>query len=94
MDDVNAKKEQRMNGIKYDRGSFLKIMALSMTVAALPISLLAAKENPKPNIILNIADDVSAEDVGCYGSPGIQTPVMDQLAAEGVRFDNGFVSAA
>lgn len=38
------------------------------------------------NFLIIIADDLGFGDVGCYGAAGIQTPVMDQLAEEGVRF--------
>jgi len=39
----------------------------------------------KPNIVLIMADDMGYSDIGCYGSE-IQTPVLDELAANGVRF--------
>lgn len=48
----------------------------------------------RPNIVMILADDISAEDLGCYGNPGIKTPNLDQLAKTGIRFDNGFVVAA
>lgn len=40
----------------------------------------------KPNILLILADDLGYQDVGCYGATKIQTPRIDRLAAEGVRF--------
>ena len=39
----------------------------------------------KPNIVLIMADDIGISDIGCYGSE-IQTPNIDQLAKEGLRF--------
>ncbi|MGK7397615.1 MAG: arylsulfatase [Candidatus Cyclobacteriaceae bacterium M3_2C_046] len=39
----------------------------------------------KPNIVLIMADDIGISDIGCYGSE-IQTPHIDRLASEGVRF--------
>ncbi len=47
-----------------------------------------------PNVILIIADDLGYGDVGCYGSEHIRTPHIDALAAEGVRFTDGYVAAA
>jgi arylsulfatase A len=41
--------------------------------------------NSQPNVLLIIADDLGAGDVGCYGSKWINTPNIDRLAAEGVR---------
>ena len=42
----------------------------------------------RPNIIFILLDDLGKEWVSCYGAKDIETPVIDQLAAEGVRFDN------
>lgn len=46
----------------------------------------------KPNIILILADDMGYSDLGCYGSE-IQTPNLDRMAAEGLRFSQ-FYNAA
>src|SRR5512143_4285384 len=40
----------------------------------------------KPNIIFILADDLGYGDLGCYGQKQIQTPNLDRLAAEGMRF--------
>ncbi len=48
----------------------------------------------RPNIILMVADDHGIEALGCYGNSVIKTPAMDQLAAEGVKFNNGFCTTA
>ena len=40
----------------------------------------------KPNILLIVADDLGYRDTGCYGATKVQTPRIDRLACEGVRF--------
>lgn len=47
----------------------------------------------KPNIILIVADDMGWNDLGCYGNSFIETPNIDQLAAEGIRFTDGYAAA-
>lgn len=49
-----------------------------------------SEEVPKPNIIFLLADDQRNDALGCYGNDIIETPTLDRLAAEGVRFQNGF----
>src|SRR5512136_1922792 len=40
----------------------------------------------KPNILFILADDLGYGDLGCYGQKQIQTPSIDKLAADGIRF--------
>ena len=47
-----------------------------------------------PNIVLIIADDLAWDDLGCYGHPTIQSPNIDGLAADGMRFTNAFLTAS
>ena len=42
-------------------------------------------QDKKPNVVTLLVDDLGYRDIGCYGGP-VKTPVLDQLAAEGVRF--------
>jgi arylsulfatase A-like enzyme len=44
----------------------------------------------KPNIIFILADDLGYGDLGCYGQKQIQTPHLDRLAAEGMRFTDHY----
>jgi len=48
----------------------------------------------RSNIVLIVSDDHGREALGCYGNPVIQTPNVDALAAEGVRFLNSFCTTA
>jgi uncharacterized sulfatase len=67
--------------------------------AAVPLVLLlsvatsAENEGSKPNILWIIAEDMSP-DIGCYGNKAVATPNLDRLAADGMRFNNVFTTAA
>lgn len=65
------------------------------TFLCLLISLcgVAHAQQKKPNIVLFVTDDQSPI-AGCYGSPVIQTPHLDQLATEGTRFTQAFATTA
>jgi len=51
----------------------------------------------RPNIIFIVADDLGFADLGCYGGRpaqfGAVSPVIDQLAADGLKFDQGYANA-
>lgn len=64
---------------------------LLILLLALASSLLAAE---KPNIVLLVADDLGYGELGCQGNPEIPTPQIDSLAENGVRFTQGYVTAA
>jgi arylsulfatase A-like enzyme len=48
----------------------------------------------KPNVIVIMADDLGYGDTSCYGAKALKTPNIDRLAAEGLRFTNGYCSAS
>jgi arylsulfatase A-like enzyme len=52
-----------------------------------------APTDDRPNIVIVLADDMGFGDLGTYGSE-IETPVLDRLAAEGIRFSNFHVGAS
>ena len=56
-------------------------------------ALIVAANAVRPNILLIISEDNGPE-LGCYGDPYVQTPVLDRLAAEGVRFSRAYVPQA
>jgi len=49
------------------------------------------KGKQTPNILLIVSED-NGPDLGCYGNENVHTPVLDQLAESGVRFDNAYVT--
>ncbi|MCB1212173.1 MAG: sulfatase-like hydrolase/transferase, partial [Verrucomicrobiales bacterium] len=62
------------------------LTAFFLLVACHPI--LAA--TPPPNILFILADDMGWSDLGCYGADLHETPRIDQLARESVRFTNAY----
>ncbi len=53
--------------------------------------LLCAAE-AKPNIVFLLVDDLGYGDFGCYGAEFYETPHIDKLAAEGMRFTNAYAA--
>tara|TARA_B100001769_G_scaffold63557_1_gene47188 strand:- start:329 stop:1831 length:1503 start_codon:yes stop_codon:yes gene_type:complete len=52
------------------------------------------KEEDKPNFIIFLADDISWDDFGCYGNEFVQTPNIDNLASEGMKFNNMYLTTS
>ncbi|MFZ5831792.1 MAG: sulfatase-like hydrolase/transferase [Planctomycetota bacterium] len=65
------------------------VIAVALLSAGIGPSAWAAS-GPKPNIVLILADDLSPECLGCYGSETFATPRLDGLAREGVRFTRAY----
>jgi arylsulfatase A-like enzyme len=66
--------------------------AIVLTAGALFLHLVGAAhaEAARPNILFIMTDDHAAQAIGAYGSKVNQTPHLDRLAAQGVRFDRTF----
>lgn len=70
-----------------------KILILSLVFTAYFFQGLQAgrqNKNPRPNILWVTIEDTSPQFIGCYGNKNAQTPVIDKLAEQGVRFTNAF----
>ncbi|MEM9482000.1 MAG: sulfatase-like hydrolase/transferase, partial [Verrucomicrobiota bacterium] len=67
------------------------VFALTLLITGLLVTDNPAAE--KTNLILLLADDLSATALSCYGGESVQTPVLDKLAAEGIRYTHCYSPA-
>jgi arylsulfatase A len=77
-----------------------------MTIRWLPAALLtalsgmfglgaqSARAERPPNVVIILTDDQGYADVGCYGARGFETPNLDRMAQEGIRFTDFYVAQA
>ena len=72
------------------RSAPLAALAAALAACAVPDSDAPAR--PRPNILFIMTDDHAAHALSCYGSRINQTPNLDRIAAEGMRFANCFVT--
>ena len=59
-----------------------------------PPAATAAKADRKPNVIFILSDDQGYRDLGCYGSPDLLTPNIDEIAKSGTKFTQFYAGAA
>ncbi|WP_375585795.1 arylsulfatase [Cyclobacterium xiamenense] len=69
---------------------FLTILAGVLVSTILPTRARQSEEAPRPNIVFIMADDLGYGDTGPYGQEHIQTPHINALAAEGIRFTQAY----
>ena len=80
-----------------DRRDFLKAAGASLTLLAIGTAARGAggggaekgRKN-RPNFLFILADDVTYNDLGCFGGKNVKTPNIDQLAREGIRFNRAY----
>ncbi|EDM25916.1 arylsulphatase A [Lentisphaera araneosa HTCC2155] len=66
------------------------IKSLFTLVIFCGLALQAREATDKPNIIFVLLDDLGKEWINCYGGENIKTPRIDQLAEQGLKFDNAY----
>lgn len=72
-----------------------KTLVLSLLgIPAFSFFACSEKSSSNPNFVFVIADDVSWNDLGCYGNEQVKTPNIDGLSSSGLRFTNVFLTAS
>jgi arylsulfatase A-like enzyme len=79
---------------RVSRRTFMQFMGGVAGASLLDPAALFAASSQRPNIVLIYADDLGYADVSCYGASKFQTPNIDRIAAEGVRFTNAHCTSA
>ncbi len=75
------------------RRDFVRQTWMGAAAAALPSWALSGAERQQLNLIFVLIDDMGWADAACYGSRFHETPNIDRLAAEGMRFTNAYAAA-
>ena len=79
----------RRGAVRFGVRSLLGVLAITAGILRLlPADRLYGQTSEQPNLVFILADDLGYADLGCYGQKLIQTPRLDQMAAEGMRFTN------
>lgn len=77
------------------RRNILKGMLVgSAAVALSPLHQACSQASVKPNVVLINIDDLGWTDLTCYGSEYYETPNIDKLASEGIKFSNAYAACA
>lgn len=71
---------------------YLAAFAVTILLAGCPGSPTDGTEAPPPNFLILLVDDLGWTDLGCFGSDYYETPHIDQLAADGIRFTHGYAA--
>ncbi len=70
----------------------LSVLAAAVVLAGCGIHVQAPSGSSRPNFLIFLVDDLGWTDLSCYGSDFYQTPNIDRLAADGVRFTHGYAA--
>lgn len=89
-----------MNKILTQSESATKRITLALAVIYLLSGIIECNARDKidgkveyPNIIFVLADDLGRSELGCYGNAFNETPNLDRLSREGIRFTDAYAAA-
>ncbi|MHC4475536.1 MAG: sulfatase [Planctomycetota bacterium] len=75
-----------------NRRDFLKSLGLGVAFLAMPGRILARETKRKLNFVFFLIDDLGWKDLGCFGSSFYETPNIDRLAAQSVKFTDAYAA--
>ena len=84
----------------FSRRGFLRAAGLTAAALAIPgcgghlQQASGGKSTDKPNVVMIFCDDVGYADIGVFGAKGYETPNLDRMAAEGVKFTDFYAAAS
>ncbi len=74
------------------RRHFMVTVGASSLTSVIPFNAVSASKPKPPNILLIVADDLGYEKLSCYGGLDVQTPQLDRMAHNGIRFSRAYTS--
>jgi arylsulfatase A-like enzyme len=77
--------------MKNSRLNILRLFLCFLVGSAWTGPLVGASDKARPSFVIIFTDDQGYQDVGVFGSPDIETPNLDRMANEGIRFTNFYV---
>ena len=83
-----------------NRREFLKVAGIAAAALTIPgcgnnlKQASSGKSTDKPNVVIIFCDDVGYADIGVFGAKGYETPNLDRMAAEGVKFTDFYAAAS
>ena len=83
-----------MKSRNYAGISLLASLAACNSATAETVQKNSTQDPKRPNVIVILADDLGYGDLKCYGAKNVETPHVDKLASEGIRFTNAHTVAA
>lgn len=69
-------------------------LSLAFAFIATACQAMAETVGRKPNVVVFLVDDLGWSDTACYGAENYETPNVDRLARQGMRFTNAYAAAA
>ena len=66
----------------------------ALVLLALAVMVSARADNPPPNIVFIMADDLGYHELGAFGQQKIRTPNLDRLADQGIRLTRHYAGSA